>query len=397
MAMPKTMSVIALAMVLSLGAAVSLGISRFCYGLLLPAMRSDLGWSYTLAGGMNTANAIGYVLGAWATPRLLKFMAASQLLWVGAGISALLMALNGCFLDTSLLLILRLLAGLFSAPVFISGGLLVAQLGARDPQRGGLLIGMYYSGTGVGLVLCAIIVPWVLEVTQHQDHGWRWAWWILAAWCAVATIALRWPGRHMASHKRASTPSGDTTPVRVFRWKEFAFGLAGYGLFGIGYIGYMTFVVAHLRAQGGSTTLIMVFYSLLGIAVIASSRLWAGLLDRQKGGGALAILNTLLAVATILPALFSQAWVILLSGLLFGSVLLSIVASTTALVRHNLPPSAWAAGISAFTLVFALGQVVGPAVVGWIADGTGGLARGLLFSAVALLIGAILASYQRPL
>ena len=39
-----------LALALSLGAAVSLGITRFSYGLLLPPMRADLGWSYALAG-----------------------------------------------------------------------------------------------------------------------------------------------------------------------------------------------------------------------------------------------------------------------------------------------------------------------------------------------------------
>ena len=42
-----------IALALSLGAAVSLGITRFAYGLLLPVMRADLGWSYTLAGAMN--------------------------------------------------------------------------------------------------------------------------------------------------------------------------------------------------------------------------------------------------------------------------------------------------------------------------------------------------------
>jgi uncharacterized membrane protein len=39
-----------LAFALSLGAAVSLGVTRFAYGLLLPPMRADLQWSYTLAG-----------------------------------------------------------------------------------------------------------------------------------------------------------------------------------------------------------------------------------------------------------------------------------------------------------------------------------------------------------
>ena len=67
---------------------------------------------------------------------------------------------------------------------------------------------------------------------------------------------------------------------------------------------------------------------------------------------------------------------------------LSVVASTTALVRHNLPPAHWAAGISAFTIVFAAGQIVGPTMVGWIADGPGGLARGLVASALALWLGA---------
>jgi hypothetical protein len=85
------------------------------------------------------------------------------------------------------------------------------------------------------------------------------------------------------------------------------------------------------------------------------------------------------------------------SGLLFGAVFLSVVASTTALVRHNLPPAAWAAGISTFTAVFAAGQIVGPTVVGWIADGPGGLTRGLIFSAAALWLGAALATRQKAL
>lgn len=183
----------------------------------------------------------------------------------------------------------------------------------------------------------------------------------------------------------------------TFRWRQFAFGLAGYTLFGMGYIGYMTFVVALLRAQGSSALAVTVFYALLGLAVVASGRIWAGLLDRHKNGRALAVLNALLGVATVLPAL-TQWWpMVLASGLLFGAVFLSVVASTTALVRHNLPPAAWAAGISAFTTVFAAGQIVGPTVVGWIADGPGGLARGLVFSAVALWLGAALATRQRAL
>ena len=52
------------ALALSLGAAVSLGLARFSYALLLPPMRADLGWSYFTAGAMNTVNAAGYLAGA---------------------------------------------------------------------------------------------------------------------------------------------------------------------------------------------------------------------------------------------------------------------------------------------------------------------------------------------
>lgn len=74
-----------------------------------------------------------------------------------------------------------------------------------------------------------------------------------------------------------------------------------------------------------------------------------------------------------------------------------MVASTTALVRHNLPVAQWPAGISAFTIVFAVGQIFGPSAVGWVADGPGGLTRGLLGSALALWLGAVLAWRQQPL
>jgi MFS family permease len=66
-------------------------------------------------------------------------------------------------------------------------------------------------------------------------------------------------------------------------------------------------------------------------------------------------------------------------------------------VRHNLPGAAWASGIAAFTIVFALGQIVGPSLVGWLADGSGGLARGFAWSAGFLALGALAASRQRPL
>ena len=399
-----------LALALSLGAAVSLGITRFAYGLLLPTLREDLGWSYTLAGAMNTFNALGYLLGALATPWLMRRSAPTALLRWGSALATVFMALSGFFTAAAPLLAQRLLAGVASALVFIAGGLLAARLGARQPHRSGFLLGLYYGGTGLGIVLSALGEPWVLDRAAGQAHAWTWAWWGLALLCALATALLAWPARLLAASEAAAVGAASGAPApgqaghaaralagRVFRPRDFAFALAGYAGFGVGYIGYMTFVIALLREQGSTLGEITLYYALLGVAVMASSRIWAGLLDRHKNGQALARLNALLGLAAIVPAL-TTAWpLVLASGLLFGGVFLSVVASTTALVRHNLPPAQWATGISAFTIVFAAGQIVGPTVVGFIADGPGGLARGLVFSALALWVGAALALRQRAL
>ena len=88
---------------------------------------------------------------------------------------------------------------------------------------------------------------------------------------------------------------------------------------------------------------------------------------------------------------------IFFSGLLFGGVFLSAVASTTAFVKHNMPQSDWVGGITAFTSIFAAGQIVGPTIVGWISDGQGGLAQGLVLSGAALFMGGLIATRQTPL
>ena len=395
---PTSAQVLRLALALSMGAAISLGITRFSYGLLLPVMRDDLGWGYTLAGGMNTANAAGYLLGALMTPALMRRFAPAQLLVWGAVLAGVFMAASGFFTSAPALLLQRLLAGLASAWVFVAGGLLAARLGAQHPSRTGFLLGLYYGGTGFGIVLSALLVPQVLRAAQGQPHAWAWAWWALAGASGLATLwlagAARALGRDVAP---APALSGGSAPAGRAPVQRFGWALAGYTLFGAGYIGYMTFVIALLREQGVAPAAITLFYALLGLAVVASARIWAGLLNRAKGGGALALLNALLGVATILPAL-TRAWpLVLTSGLLFGAVFLSVVASTTAFVRHNLPQAQWAAGISAFTVLFALGQIVGPTVVGWVADGPGGLTRGLVYSAAALWLGAALAWRQKPL
>jgi predicted MFS family arabinose efflux permease len=371
-----------LAAALALMATVSLGLARFSYALLLPAMRADLGWSYFTAGAMNTVNALGYLIGALLAPRCFARWDARRVMLCGCASAALLLLGHGQVRSDVALYALRLLTGVASAAGFVGGGLLAARVAARPGAQAGQVLGVYYGGTGLGIVASALCVPLL-----------RWP----QAWVALAGMALLATGIcAVATRELLAPPLAGAPPVHL-RLRPFVFGLSAYALFGLGYIGYMTFIITLLREQGLSAGVTTAFYVVLGGGVMTSSWLWAGLLQRQRGGMALAVLNALLALATVLPVFSSQLWAVFLSGALFGGVFLSLVASTTALVRHNAEPAAWASGIAAFTVVFALGQIIGPSLVGLIADGAGGLTRGLFVSACALALAALLAAFQQPL
>ena len=388
------------AFALALGSAVSLGLARFSYALLLPPMRADLQWSYALSGLMNAANAAGYLIGALSLPRLTALLGARRLLLLGSALAALFLALHGLVRSDAALMLMRLASGVASGFVFATGGLLAARLATSAAPYGvsaGLLLGIYYGGTGWGIVVCALAVPaftegWLGALGNFGSFGgWPAAWLALGALAAAATVAMAW-----------AVPAGEPEPARATTaWlaevRPLARGIAGYFLFGVGYIAYMTFIVSLLREQGLGTGVIVAFYALLGVGVIVSPWLWAGLLQRERGGGALARLNALLGLSVVLPVLWSHAAVAFVSGAIFGGVFLSVVASTTAMVRHNLPPERWTAGIAAFTVIFAFGQIIGPAIIGWVSDEWGGLRPGLAMSAALLLLGAVVAWMQPPL
>ncbi len=386
------------AVALALGTAVSLGLARFSYALFLPPMRADLGWSYLTSGAMNTVNAAGYLLGALLAPAWLRRLGSRRAFLAGIGATALLLAAHGAVIGDAPLYALRFLTGAVSAVAFVAGGLLAAQLvgapaaAGRSTATAGLVLGIYYGGAGVGIVASALLVPWLAE--RNVDHAWQGAWLGLGVLGLGATAAIAAATRALHVAPGAGAPKSGG---RGFAWQQFLPALLAYLLFGIGYIGYMTFIVTLLREQHLAAWLVTAFFAMLGAAVAVSPWIWAGVLQRFRGGESLCLLSALLVVATLLPVLSAAPIAVFASGLLFGGVLLSLVASTTALVRHNLAPAAWPAGITLFTIVFAAGQIVGPSLVGFIADRSGGLRAGLACSAGMLALASLIAWWQEPL
>jgi MFS family permease len=72
-------------------------------------------------------------------------------------------------------------------------------------------------------------------------------------------------------------------------------------------------------------------------------------------------------------------------------------ASVTALVKRSLPKPAWGSAVAVFTVVFALGQAIGPVLTGWLADATHSLYAGLAGSVAILLTASATAMFQREI
>ena len=404
---------LAVAVALALGTAVSLGLARFSYAMFLPQMRADLGWSYLIAGAMNTSNAAGYLAGALLAPAWMRSLGGRGAFLAGTAATAVFVAAHGLTTADSALYLFRFLSGLVSAVAFVAGGLLAAQLVGAAPANAagraaapsaGLVLGIYYGGAGIGIVVSALLVPWLAG--RAVAHAWQGGWLGLGAIGAVVTAVVAAATHGLGPAALAGRTEGGAAGAvgagaaagpTGFPWRRFLPALTAYLMFGLGYIGYMTFIVTLLREQRVAEREVIAFYALLGAAVAVSPWLWARMLQRFRGGETLALMSALLVVATLLPVWRTEAAAIFASGLLFGAVMLSLVASTTALVRHNLAAADWPAGITGFTVVFAVGQIVGPSGVGFIADRAGSLRAGLACSAALLAVGAVVAAWQKPL
>ena len=374
---------------LALGPAVGLGLARFAYALLLPAMRASLHWSFATAGAINTVNAVGYLAGAMISVPLARRFGARQAFLAGLVLAVVSLLGTAAAGDTVLLAVLRLLAGAAGAVSFVTGAGLVAELGSgRSPRRAAWLLGAYFSGAGAGIVVSGLAIPPLLAATTAAS-GWRWGWVLLAGLSAVA-LAASIPAVR-ASREPAVAPAGHRTwPAR-----RLVAVMGSYGLFGAGYIAYMTFIIAFLTEHGARSGEISSFWVVLGAAAIAGGFAWPPLIARLRGGHGLAIVLGVVAAGALLPLLSGSAVAAMISAALFGASFLAVVTAATAVARRSLEQHHWTPAIGTFTAVFAIGQSVGPVLAGTLSDGPAGLRLGLTVSVGALAAGAIVALAQR--
>ncbi|GIJ28253.1 hypothetical protein Vqi01_34150 [Micromonospora qiuiae] len=359
---------------LALGTASALGLARFAYGLLLPAMRDDLHWTLAEAGAMGTANGLGYLVGALATAPVVHHSGAASAFRWGMALTAVALATTAAGDDYLALLTARAAAGAAGAVVFITGGVIASRIAARVAS--GVPITVYFAGTGLGIVFSGAAIP------ALGDH-WRLAWVGLGVAAAVATL-VSWTAA------RSERDTTDATAGRARIRPLWGTALA-YLLFAAGYITYITFLSAYLADRRTPIVQVVAIWAVLGLAVLAAPALWSRPTSHWPGTRALATLLGVLAGGAALALAAPAPPVILASAIAYGITFMSVPAAVTALIRANTLPTDWTATLAAFTTLFAVGQTAGPWIAGIVADHTSTgatLAWTAILCAVAALIAA---------
>jgi sugar phosphate permease len=383
----------------------ALGLSRFSYTMILPAMQAGLGLDNTLAGGLATANLIGYLalsviggaLAAHFGPRIV--IAAGLAL---AGVGMLLTGLADSFAAAA---VWRTLTGIGSGasavPVM---GLLAAWFVQR---RRGLAAGIAVTGSSLALIILGPLAPWVLAA--YGGNGWRVCWFL----CGGATLGLAALSLAALRNRPAdigllplgtATGSALTAPqAGRLKWGSvYRSGLVWhvgliYVAFGFSYIIYVTFFTKYLVAEGGYTQgeagrlfMLMGWFSLL------CGLIWGSVSDYIGRKAALVIVYLIHAVAFGLFALWPSPPGFTVSAILFGLSAWSIPAIMAALCGDILGPRLAPAALGFVTLFFGIGSAAAPSIAGLAADATGSFVPALLLASGVALLGAVASLFLRP-
>ena len=386
--------------------AVAMGIGRFAFTPILPLMIQEGTVHLAQTAWLSSSNYIGYLVGALS---LLK--SKRHPLFVMLGLSLVTLTTWLASLSSfGWLLVLRFLAGVASAWVLVSiSAFAINWLKSRQVATSGLI----YTGVGIGITLTGLICSYFIfqsatatiaaqsSFSPLSSRLWQYLGVIALLATLLVTFLLAKINSQFASTAAASTAAAETsltkathtnptasiTPAKL----KLANVLTAYGLFGFGYILPATFLpqIAKQWLSGQSYLLIWPFF---GLAAALSVVLSQGLQRRYNNFSLLGVWRVsqiIMAVGTLLPALWQSLAGLMLSALMVGGTFmvvtmagLQVAASqVTHYPKYNLS--------ALMTASFAFGQLIGP-LTALVATGKNIWLALLPVSAIVLLIGVAL-------
>lgn len=388
--------------------AVAMGIGRFAFTPILPLMIQEGTVHLAQTAWLSSSNYIGYLVGALS---LLK--SKRHPLFVMLGLTLVTLTTWLASLSSfGWLLVLRFLAGVASAWVLVSiSAFAINWLKSRQVATSGLI----YTGVGIGITFTGLICSYFIfqsatvtiaaqsSLSPLSSRLWQYLGVIALLATLLVTFLLAKINSQFASTAAASIAAAKTNPSKAAHTNptsssipppaklKLANVLTAYGLFGFGYILPATFLpqIAKQWLSGQSYLLIWPFFGLAAALSVVLSQELQRRYNNLSLLGVWRVSQIIMAVGTLLPALWQSLTGLMLSALMVGGTFmvvtmagLQVAASqVTHYPKYNLS--------ALMTASFAFGQLIGP-LTALVATGKNIWLALLPVSAIVLLIGVAL-------
>ncbi|ACC75566.1 YbfB/YjiJ family MFS transporter [Paraburkholderia phymatum] len=330
---------------------VGIGLARFAYTPLLPAIIDAHWFAASTAAYLGAANLGGYLAGALLGGYLAKRANAATVLRAMMLLATI--AFIACAFPLSFVwfFVWRFASGLSGGTLMVLAAPTV--LAHVPPSRRGLVSGAIFAGIGLGIAASGTIVPLLLREGVAQ------------AWFGLGTIALLltlaawngWP-KHDAPapsahkhHSQHAKPGGFTLRALY----------AEYALNAVGLVPHMLFLVDFVsRGLGKGLNTGAQYWVLFGLAAIAGPLLSGHLADRAGFASALRAAFVIQIVAVALPLIDTSPVPLIASSVLMGAAVPGIVPLALGRVNELLAhhPAAQKGAWSTATTTFAVLQAV---------------------------------------
>ncbi|MBU6492392.1 MAG: YbfB/YjiJ family MFS transporter [Burkholderiales bacterium] len=366
---------------------VGIGIARFAYTPLLPAIIGAHWFAPSAAAYLGAANLAGYLGGALSARPAARAMAVPTM--IRAMMALATAACFACALPVSFLwfFLWRFASGLAGGALMVLAA--PAVLPHVAPARRGLAGGVIFMGVGVGIAASGTLVPLLLRQGLMQT------WLGLGVLSLLLTLAAwrSWP------RDDAAPAAAATAPRRAHQVATLRALYAEYALNAVGLVPHMIFLVDFVaRGLGLGLQVGAEYWVLFGLGAVVGPLLSGLLADRMGFGRALRLAYLIQALAVSLPAFgLGSAW-LMLSSVVVGAFTPGIVPLVLGRVHQLLAhhPAEQKAAWSAATTSFAVMQAIAAYGMSYLFSRQAGDYRLLFVLGVAALLLALAIDLAAP-
>jgi MFS family permease len=367
-----------------------LGFGRFALGMLLPAMGVSLQLTYSQMGLISTSNFVGYLLAVLVCGHLSARIGSRLLIFLAlllVAVSMLLVSRANSFITVAFFYTLTGMgSGASNVPMM---ALVASWFGSRHR---GKAAGFIVIGSGFAILLSGKLIPYLNQLSEVD--GWRNSWLVLGIIVLAISIVCFLVIRDSPGELGLEPFIGRKTSRRDSRFffgdgyesatrKDIYHLGAIYFLFGYTYVIYATFIVTTLVQERGFSEMVAGnFWSWVGFLSLFSGPVFGTLSDKLGRKAGLIMVFSIQMCAYLLVALSLPGMFLYLSIGCYGIVAWAIPSIMAALVGDYVGPQKTARVFGFITFIFALGQIAGPAVAGFLAEKSGSFSSSFIMAAV---------------